>query len=93
MKLDYSAASGRSHDQAKRNAENRCHGFSDQRNDEIPGQAGQLKLAEFEAMDADQQERIVQATIVLNRALRSRCLISFGGAFLKARKELKQDDV
>lgn len=58
-----------------------------------PVKPDSLKLAEFEAMDADQQERIVQATIVLNRALRSRRLISFGGAFLKARKELKQDDV
>ena len=58
-----------------------------------PVKPDSLKLAEFETMDAEQQERIVQATIILNRALRNRRLITFGGAVLKARKELKQDDV
>lgn len=58
-----------------------------------PVKPDSLKLAEFETMDAEQQERIVQATIILNRALRNRRLITFGGALLKARKELKQDDV
>ena len=58
-----------------------------------PVKPDSLKLADFDAMDAEQQERIVQATITLSRVLRSRRLISFGGAVLKARKELKQDDV
>lgn len=58
-----------------------------------PVKPDSLKLSEFETMDADQQKRIVQATVVLSSALRSRRLITFGGAFLKARKELKQDDV
>ena len=58
-----------------------------------PVKPDSLKLAEFDAMDAEQKERIVQATITISRVLRSRRLISFGGAILKARKELKQDDV
>ena len=58
-----------------------------------PVKPDSLKLAEFDAMDVEQKERIVQATITISRVLRSRRLISFGGAFLKARKELKQDDV
>ena len=58
-----------------------------------PVKPDSLKLAEFDAMDVEQKERIVQATITMCRVLRSRRLVRFGGAFLKARKELKQDDV
>lgn len=58
-----------------------------------PVKPDSLKLAGFDSMDVEQQEKIINATSILSRALRSRRLISFGGAIAKTRKQLKLEDV